>query len=111
MKIKVEPTLKIGAVRVLVFYEDKLLDNHGKYGQARFAECEIALQNRDMANDSKTQAFLHEVVHWLDHTYTSYSLDEKQTDALATGLHILLDDLNVKLDFSEIKRNKKGDIK
>ncbi len=104
MKIKVNPILKIGPIRVSVFYEDKLLDNHGKCGQARFAECEIALQDRDMADDSKTQAFLHEVVHWLDHTYNNYAFEEGEVDALATGLAILLDDLGVELDFSEVKR-------
>ena len=93
----------MGAKCVTILFEDKLMDNHGKMGQTRFPEGEIALQKRDVSNSSLTSAFLHELMHWIDHAYNGYQLNETQTDALANGIHIFLDYLGVELDWEDIE--------
>ena len=110
MKIKIPSRLKIGGHYVSIFYEDKLMDNHGKYGQSRFAECEIALQDRDMAESSKVQSLLHEILHFIDRAYNNCNMDEATIDAVATGLHAMLVDMEIEIDLSEI-RSIKGNNK
>ncbi len=103
MKVKVPQKIKIGGHWVSIHYEDKLMDNHGKYGQSRFPECEIALQQRDMADSMKSHALLHELVHFIDNTYNNYALDEATTNALASGIFALLTDLGIEFDWRDIK--------
>jgi len=103
MEVKLPNKIKIAGVMVTIKYEDKLLENHGKYGQSRFTEGEIVLQKRDMADDYKGQVLCHELLHFLDRMYNNYSLEEGEVDALATGLHALLVDMGVEFDWSEIK--------
>ena len=103
IKVKIPQKIKIGGHWVSIFYEDKLMDNHSKMGQARFPECEIAIQERDASESRKTASLLHELVHWLDHTYNNFQLDEVKTDALANGIHTLLIDMGIQFDWSDIK--------
>ena len=101
MKIQIPNKIKIGGVWVSIIYEAKLLDNHGKYGQSRFAECEIAMEPK-LEDDMKGQCLIHELMHFLDKQYTNYSLEERETDALATGLHALLVDMGVEFGWDNI---------
>jgi len=102
MKVKVPKVIKIGGIRVRIFYEDKLLDNHSKYGQCRFPEGEIVIQERDMSNDTKSQTLCHEITHWLDKVYNNYQFDENTTDAIGQGLYALLVDMGIEFDWSNI---------
>ncbi|KKN00939.1 hypothetical protein LCGC14_1132690 [marine sediment metagenome] len=103
MKIKVPKEIKIGANCVTVLFEDALIDFHDKVGQARYYAGEIVLLKRGVQDSILMGNFLHELIHWIDHTYNNLQLNETQTDALANGIHILLDDLGVELDWSDIK--------
>ena len=103
MKVRIPSRIKIGGHWVKIFYEDKLYDNHAKYGQSRFAECEIALQDRDMSDSRKAHTLLHELMHFIDNTYNNYKLGEDDIDALATGIHTLLVDLGIEFDWGNIK--------
>ena len=85
-----------------IFYEDNLFDYHGKYGQSRFAECEIAIDG-NVSDSCKMHTLIHELLHFIDNTYNNYRLEEAETDALATGIYTLLVDLGVEFDWSEIK--------
>ena len=102
MKVKIQPVIKIDGHWVKIFYEDNLSDYHGKYGQSRFAECEIAI-DRSISDSFKMQAIIHELLHFIDNTYNNYRLEEAETDALATGIHTLLVDMGVEFDWSDIK--------
>lgn len=101
-KVKIPERIKIGGHWIRIFYEDKIFDNHGKYGQSRFLECEIALQDRDMDYSMKTHCLFHELIHFIDKIYNNYSLDEPTTDALAEGIFALLVDMGVEFDWSGI---------
>ena len=102
MKIRIPNKIKVGGHWIGIFYEKKLFDNHGKYGQSRFPENEIALQDRDMVNSRKSQTLIHELLHFVDFVYNNCNLEENTVNALATGIHALLVDLGVEFDFSEI---------
>ena len=102
MKIKVPREIKIGAKQVTIKFEDNLADHHDKVGQARYYTGEIVLQKRGVRDSILMGNFLHELTHWIDHTYNSLQLNETQTEALANGIHILLDSLGVELDWSDI---------
>jgi len=103
MRVTVPQKIKIGGHWVRIFYEPMLMDNHGKMGQARFPECEIAIQERDASESRKTATLIHELVHWLDHTYNNFQLEEAKTDTLAAGIHALLVDWGIEFDWSDIK--------
>ena len=103
MKIIIPNRIKIGGHWVEIFYEDKLWENHGKYGQCRIHECEIALQNKDMSESQKAHTLIHELLHFIDSTYNNYGLEENAINALATGIHTLLVDSGVKFDFKKLK--------
>ena len=103
MEIKVPREIKVGTHRVRIFYEPRLMSNHGKMAQARLNENEIAIEPAENAESHKATQLLHELLHYIDHIYNNYQLNEQQTDALSNGIAILLDELGVKLDFSDIK--------
>ena len=102
-KIRVPRKIKIGGHWVSIFYEPMLMDNHGKMGQSRFPECEIAIQERDASESRRLHTLFHELMHWLDHTYNNYALEEAEVDAFASGIQTLLIDLGIEFDWSDIK--------
>ena len=101
MRIKVPNQIKIGGHWVKIFYEENLSEYYGKNGQARLSKNELAL-DKELAESQKSHALIHELFHFIDNTYNNYKLDEDATNALATGIHTLLVDLGVKLDWSNI---------
>lgn len=104
MKVKIPSRIHIGSHCVTIKYEKGLSDNHGKRGQARHLKCEIVIAP-EATNSVKTEALIHELVHFLDDIYNNYRLEEYETDALANGIAILLKDLGIELDWACISEN------
>ena len=106
MKYKVPKIIKIGAQWVEIKCERGLGELHGKRGQARIDQCEIAI-DQEGKDSIKTATLIHEILHFIDDVYNSYRFEDYEVQALANGIAILLDDLGIELDWSnwETKEN------
>jgi len=102
MKVKIPKEIRIGIHRVSIKYEKGMGDNFGKRGQARYGECEIPIDPEKSTDTKKTEALMHELLHFIDDIYNSGRLEEYEIATLANGISILLDDLGVEMDWSDI---------
>jgi len=110
MKIPDKTKLKVAGHHFKVFYDDDYLIKRGLLGQCDFISQKIRIckhyeHKQPRAKTDIERTFYHEIVHAIDGVYNNYSLSEKETDRLATGLQQVMGD-NFTVKFKKKRDNQ-----
>lgn len=104
--MKIPEKLKIGGHEVKIIPNYRFTQNSDLCGQTDYYQNEIRLSDIDQSGTPRAESpvsecFLHEIIHWVCHTYCGQvQLEEKVLTALSEGLFQVLRDN--KLHFDEV---------
>lgn len=100
MKIPAPTEIQVGAVH----YTIQLVDDLHRFDALRGEVCHnrliIRLEKR-MIPIEKTATLWHEIIHAVDQIWLSHSMADSQVDALANGLHQVLEGMGIEIDWEE----------
>ena len=103
MKVKVQKHPKIAGHIWTIRYERGLVQRHGKYGLVDAGTLTILIEP-DIPDSLKSHTLVHEYVHVIsDQFIGADSMREDAVCQFATGVWVFLSDLNIELDWGEIK--------
>jgi len=100
MKIKVPKRIEIASHTYDVLFSPRQLESAGSSGLTKHYYKEIIL-SKNLPRSELVEVFLHEYLHCVERIWVN-SFDDVEIDRLAEGLCVLLNNLNIELDFSGI---------
>ncbi|KKN78495.1 hypothetical protein LCGC14_0350270 [marine sediment metagenome] len=103
MKVKIPREIKIAGHWFAIGYEEGLASRHHKYGFVSTDTLVIHVEPT-IPDSLKSQTLLHELVHTLsDQFICANAFSEEVVGQIATGIWVMLSDLGIEFDWSEIK--------
>lgn len=102
MKRKIQKKHKIGGQWFTIAYDPELEQRHGKLGQVDISRGHIWIAP-DQSDESKMITLVHECLHILGSAFTGTPWTEANIASLDTGITIMLQDLGIEFDWSEIE--------
>ena len=102
MKIKIPREVKVGSYDYKIIKVPKLASDYKLLGQS-ITDSQLIKIEPDVTDQTKNQAFWHEVVHAIADVYNC-ELDEPNVDRIAQGVSAVLKDrFGIEFDWSEIE--------
>ena len=99
-RIPAPKKIQVGAKTYKVKIVDDLARFEGSRGDVCHNRLEIKIEKRMIPSEKET-TFWHEVMHSIDQVFLAHSVDEKSIDALANGLHQVLQGMGIEIDWEK----------
>lgn len=105
-RVKVPDSIKIGGHKYKISF-DKLreLADENNYGDINHRRQRIRI-NPDRPESQRREAFIHEILHCVAHTYGGRpDVEESLISTLSEGLNQMFDELGIQFDWRDIKKS------
>lgn len=100
MKIPRPKEIQIGGRRYRVEVDPMLTHHEGCAGNISHSKLLITIDGQN-GNQHKTLSLLHEILHGINNVYCHIEISEANIDGLGEGLHQVLSQLGVEIDWEK----------
>ena len=100
---KIPKQIKLAGHWWKIRYDKGLTKRHGKYGQCDYENLVIYIEP-SITDTLKSHTLVHEIVHAISDQFVyANALSEETVSQLAVGFWVMLSDLDIELDWTDIE--------
>ena len=104
MKLVIPPEIQVGGHKYSIAFNENLKDDND-YGRVNHRLQKIEL-NPARPTSQRVEALIHELLHVISNVYADRKLEEGDISAVSEGLLQVFQQLDIELDFSQIKEEE-----